>query len=66
MNIIVKISTDNNEAFDTVMKEIDETTRILRTLADKIQTGIVDLEPGTIRKLLDVNGNPVGTYEVKS
>jgi hypothetical protein len=54
----IKIHTDNAAFDDNVPGEV---ARILRALADKIEAGIgSDLERGT---LLDVNGNPTGTYD---
>lgn len=53
--IKITINTDN-AAFDENPKE--ETARILRTIAYKIQNGS---EPITPR---DINGNKVGTFEV--
>ena len=65
MNITIKINTDN-AAFNENIGAMEETARILRDLANKIQSGIVDLESGASYKLRDANGNVVGTYEVKS
>jgi hypothetical protein len=63
MKLTVKLDMDN-EAFDTDMTEAG---RILRKLADTLETGISSNPydtPCNIR-LMDVNGNSVGTAVIR-
>lgn len=59
MTITIKLETDNAAFEDGSGREV---ARILRKLAVKIQDD--DLEALTGGKLMDVNGNSVGTWEV--
>ena len=56
--LTVKIKT-GNAAFEDGNLET-ELARILRQLADKIENGYTE------GKLMDINGNSVGTYELEA
>jgi len=60
MNIKVEINTDN-AAFED--NESQETARILRSLAERID-GHPHFSPGHCQPLRDYNGNEVGHFDI--
>jgi len=61
MTLTVKLNMDN-DCFDTDMCEAG---RILRDLADRLECGISSDPYDTNIKLMDINGNSVGTAVIR-
>jgi hypothetical protein len=62
MNITITINTDN-AAFHEDYSGV-EVARILRKLADEMETAAYDQDESCGHPLMDYNGNKVGRYEV--
>jgi hypothetical protein len=58
-SVTVKFSMENDAFHDPNGSYGDEAARILQVIADRIRRG------GTGGKVLDVNGNTVGTWKVR-
>ncbi len=59
MEVIIRIETGNAAFEDGALN--GELARILRGLAEKLETKASDLEPGRRLLLFDANGNACGT-----
>lgn len=63
MKVKIIINVNGNAAFEESPSL--EVARILGEVVKKIEAGRLDIEIGEAIKLFDINGNAVGTFEVK-